>query len=163
MTKNEIVTLFDYDKWATNEQLKVITGLNDEQYNRNLGTSFGGIHGTLVHIFGAQNVWLARWKGEVPIALPGAGEFPTLAKLTDRWNALRDELGKFLQDLSDEKLALRLTYKDLKGNSHSQPLVHQMQHLINHSTYHRGQITTMLRQVGATPVGTDLIGYYRML
>ena len=163
MTKSEVVTLFDYDKWATNEQFKVVTGLNEEQYNRNLGTSFGGIHGTLVHIFGAQRVWLTRWKGEVPTALPGADELPTLVKLTERWNALRDEMGTFLQNLSDEKLAQRLAYKDLKGNSYSQPLVHQMQHLINHSTYHRGQITTMLRQVGATPVGTDLIGYYRML
>ena len=163
MTKSEVVTLFDYDKWATNEQFKVVTGLNEEQYNRNLGTSFGGIHGTLVHIFGAQRVWLTRWKGEVPTALPGADELPTLVKLTERWNALRDEMGTFLQNLSDEKLAQRLAYKDLKGNSYSQPLVHQMQHLINHSTYHRGQITTMLRQVGATPVGTDLIGYYRSL
>ena len=163
MTKSEVVTLFDYDKWATNEQLKVVTGLDDEQYNRNLGTSFGGIHGTLVHIFGAQRVWLTRWKGEAPTALPGADELPTLVRLTERWNALRDEMGTFLQNLSDEKLAQRLAYKDLKGNSYSQPLVHQMQHLINHSTYHRGQITTMLRQVGATPVGTDLIGYYRML
>ena len=163
MTKSEIVTLFDYDKWATNEQLKVVTGLSDEQYTRNLGTSFGGIHGTLVHILGAQRVWLSRWKGEAPIALPGADELPTLAKLTERWKALRDELGTFLQTLSDDKLAQRLSYKDLKGNSYSQPLVHQMQHLINHSTYHRGQITTMLRQLGATPVGTDLIGYYRSL
>jgi uncharacterized damage-inducible protein DinB len=163
MTKSEIVTLFDYDKWAANEQFKVVTGLNEEQYNRNLGTSFGSIHGTLVHIFGAQRVWLTRWKAEAPTALPGVEELPTLAKLTERWNALRDELGTFLQTLSDEKLAQRLAYKDLKGNSYSQPLIHQMQHLINHSTYHRGQITTMLRQVGATPVGTDLIGYYRKL
>jgi uncharacterized damage-inducible protein DinB len=43
----------------------------------------------------------------------------------------------------------------------AQPLWQCLQHVANHSTYHRGQITTMLRQLGAKPAGTDLIGFYR--
>jgi uncharacterized damage-inducible protein DinB len=161
MRKTEIVTLFDYDRWATDEQLKVIAGLREEQYLRDLGTSFGSIHRTLVHIFGAQKVWLARWHGQSPARLISADEIHTLAALKENWSTLRTELGAFLELLTEDKLATPLAYKDMKGNAYSQPLVEQMQHVANHSTYHRGQITSMLRQVGATPVSTDLIGYYR--
>ena len=87
MTKQEIQLLYDFDKWATNQQYGVIAGLSTEQYARNLGSSYGSIHATLVHIYGAQKIWLARWKVTNPTSLPAVEETPTLQMLMDRWNS----------------------------------------------------------------------------
>ncbi len=54
-----------------------------------------------------------------------------------------------------------MSYNDLRGNPQAEPLFQQMQHAINHATYHRGQVVTMMRQVGAKPAATDLIVFYR--
>lgn len=162
MTKQEILTLFDYDAWATDRVLETVAALTEEQYTKDLGSSFGGVRGTLVHTYGAQWIWLQRWKGTSPAQIIKAEEIPTFAGLKERWSAWRNDLHAFLDPLTEEQLQSKLTYKDIRGNQYSQPLYHQMQHLVNHSTYHRGQITTMLRQLGAKPVSTDLINYYRL-
>ena len=162
MDRSEALSLFDYDRWASAKQLEVVKNLSDEHYEKDLGSSHGGIRGTLVHIYGAQQVWLARWKGTSPPGLPGITEAPTRRMLGDKWHALRMELNEFVSGLSDEQLRAPLAYKDLKGNPNQQPLSNLIRHVINHSTYHRGQVTTMLRQVGvAPPPSIDLITYYR--
>jgi len=110
-------------------------------------------------MYGAERVWFARWTGKGQNALPEG--VLSQAGLRERWTILHNEMLEFAGSLTDEKLQASFAYRDLKGNPYAQPLWQQMQHLANHSTYHRGQITTMLRQVGATPVPTDLIAYYR--
>jgi len=162
MNVQEVVTLFDYDRWATDRQVAVIEKLSAEQYAKDLGSSYGGIRGTLVHIFAAELLWYARWNGDSPTTIITEADIPTLPMLRDRWSALRFEMDRFTSNLTDEKLAETLAYKDLQGNPYVQPLSHLIRHVINHSTYHRGQITTMMRQLGATPPRSiDLIAYYR--
>ncbi len=163
MNPRDIQTLFDFDKWATERILDVVATLSDEQFSKNLNSSHGGIRGTLVHIYAADLVWLERWKGTSPTAMVKEHEVPTFPMLKDQWSHLRSQLEAFVQSLTEEKLQAQLSYKDLKGNPYTQPLWQQMQHLINHSTYHRGQVVTMLRQLGVRPVATDLIAYYRGL
>lgn len=162
MTKQEILTLFDYDKWANERVLEAVAALTEEQYAKNLGDSFGGVRGTMVHIYGANRVWLDRWKERPTASLPKVETIPTFALLTEHWKNFQTELDEFLAALPEEKIHAELKYKDIKGNEYAQPLYHQMQHRVNHSSYHRGQITMMLRLLGAKPVGTDLITYYRL-
>jgi uncharacterized damage-inducible protein DinB len=161
MTVKECTALFTYDRWATNRLLETVATLTEEQYRKDLGSSFGGIRGTLVHIYGADWVWLQRWGGNSPSALIKEDEIPTLQMLKQRWDDLRSELDGFLGSLTEEKLQASLNYRDTKGVPYSLPLYQQLQHRINHSTYHRGQIVTFLRQLGAKPQGTDLILFYR--
>ncbi len=163
MNVKEIQTLFDFDKWATNRILEIVAALNDDQYGRNLNSSHGGVRGTLVHTYGADRIWLERWKGTSPTALIKEEDIASFQSLQERWSSLRVQMDQFSQSLTEEKLQSPLSYKDLKGNAYSQILWQQMQHLINHSTYHRGQVVTMLRQLGVKPVATDLIAYYRQL
>lgn len=162
MTKSEILTLFDYDRWATDRVLDVAETLTEEQYARNLSSSFGGIRGTLVHIYAADWVWLERWRGNSPTTLIREEDIPTFPLLFERWKNWRTDADAFLQSVTEEQLASLLSYADIKGNAHSQILWQQMQHLINHATYHRGQVTTLFRQLGVKAVGTDLINYYRL-
>jgi uncharacterized damage-inducible protein DinB len=164
MNPEEVVSLFHYDRWATDAQLIALDQLTQEQYTKDLASSHGGLRGTLVHIYAAQWIWLKRWKGESPTALVAASEIPTLNMLRERWTVLRNEMNEFATALTQEKLKAPLTYKDTKGAAYSQPLSDQIRHVINHSTYHRGQITTMLRQLGVMPPASiDLISYYRQL
>src|SRR5215467_2662023 len=162
MTPVEALNLFDYDRWATVRQVDVISNLKEEEYVKDLGSSHGGLRGTLVHIYAAQWIWFRRWKGESPSALVTASAIPTLPALQDRWTVLRREIHEFVVGLTAEKLSESLSYQDTKGNRYSQPLSQLIRHVINHSTYHRGQITTMLRQLGVIPAASvDLITYYR--
>ena len=161
MTLAEIRTLFEYDAWATDRTLESVSSLSEPRYLENLKSSHGGIHGTLVHLYSANWLWLQRWKGTSPAAHISVDEIPSRDLLKARWKGLRGELDHHLAGLTDARLVAPFPYKDLKGNAQSEPLVHQMQHVINHATYHRGQVVTMVRQLGGKPNGTDMIAFFR--
>jgi len=164
MEPSEAQSLFDYDRWATQKQLDVVKTLSVEQYERELGSSYGGIRGTLVHIYGAQLIWYSRWKGTSPTSLAAVSEVPTFGVLREKWQRLQKDIQQYVSGLTEETLNASLPYNDLKGNLNKQPLAHLIRHLINHSTYHRGQITMMMRQLDvAPPSSIDLITYYREL
>ncbi|MEX2090284.1 MAG: DinB family protein [Bacteroidota bacterium] len=162
MTKQEIITLFDFDRWATERVLDVAATLSEGQYTKNLNSSFGGVRGTLVHIYAADWIWLERWKGNSPTTLIREEDLPNLASLRERWIGWRSQADEFLHAVTEEQLQSPLSYSDIRGNPHTQILWQQLQHLINHSTYHRGQVITLFRQLGIKGVGTDLINYYRL-
>jgi uncharacterized damage-inducible protein DinB len=158
MTKKEIQLLFNYDQWADLKLLEVIAKLNGEQYKKDLGSSFNGIHGTLLHILSADRVWLDRWTGKIPVLLK-AENFPTVEVVKKQWDTYQFEVDNLLRSLSEEKLNEPLEYTNFKGDTYAYPLCQQMQHKINHSTYHRGQVVTMLRQLGVDAVSTDIIKF----
>jgi uncharacterized damage-inducible protein DinB len=160
MNLKEIRDLYDFDRWATLRILESVAALAPDQYQKDLGSSFGGVHGTLVHIVSADRVWLNRWLGK-PVTPLKPDEIPTIEVLKKQWDAYELELGNFLRTLTEEKIAAPFSYTDFKGNPNGQILWQQMQHKVNHSTYHRGQVVVMLRQLGAKAQGTDLITYYR--
>jgi len=161
MIGKEFSRLYVYDEWASNRLIDAAEKLDDAKLKKDLGTSFVSLHGTLVHIYGAQFVWLARWKGATPSALPKADDITNLGELRTRWQKLRVEFREFLNSRTEEQLEQVSSYKDLKGNPWSEPLYQQIQHVLFHSMYHRGQIATLLRQLGEVPPSTDLIAYYR--
>jgi uncharacterized damage-inducible protein DinB len=161
MMLQEILALFEYDAWAIDRTLESVSSIPEGKYLEDLKSSHGGIHGTLVHIYGSNMIWLQRWKGGSPLASITVNEIPNLESLKSHWKEYRADLDSYLANLDDAKLVGSLSYSDLKGNRQSEPLFQQMQHLVNHSSYHRGQIVTMLRQIGSKPIGTDLIMFYR--
>ncbi|MBI1805418.1 MAG: DinB family protein [Ignavibacteria bacterium] len=164
MHLSDIHTLYEYNYWANSRLLGIVETLTMEQFTKDLGSSHGGIHGTLVHIMAAEEIWLKRWKGESPTILRTTAEFPTFDTMSDHWDMVEHEMMGFCHMLkSDQDIMKAVSYKDTKGTPYSQPLYQMMQHLINHSTYHRGQVVTMLRQLSVKPIGTDLIMYYRSL
>jgi uncharacterized damage-inducible protein DinB len=161
MTSEEILTLFEYDEWATKRTLESVSNLSDGRYHDDLKSSHGGIHGTLLHIYGADMIWFQRWKESSRSASSNLDEIPNLESLKAHWKEYRISLDKYLRSLTENMLTGPLSYTDTKGNKHAEPLYQQMLQIINHSSYHRGQIVTMLRQVGGKPQATDLIAFYR--
>lgn len=160
MNRQDIFTLFDYNRWANERILGAVERLTPEQFVRDLGNSFASVRDTLAHILGAEWVWLRRWHGESPAKGLPATEFPTVASLRDRFAVVEQERRAFLGEVSEERLGQPFIYKDFAGKQHTLPLVHSLQHLVNHGSYHRGQVTTLLRQVGGTPVSTDMSRFY---
>jgi uncharacterized damage-inducible protein DinB len=154
-------TLYAFNAWARGRMLDAVGALDGVAYRKDLGNSFGSVHGTVVHILGAEELWLKRWHGESPTSLVSADTFASFPEVRRRWDDLEIELQRFLAALTEETVLRVIRHRDTRGNAYATPLWQMMQHVVNHSTYHRGQVTTMLRQLGARPVATDLITYYR--
>ncbi len=148
---------FDHHYWARDRQLQVCAGLSDEEFLRPLGGSFPGLRDTLAHMAGAEWVWLERWRGRSPKALPAAAEFPSLAALAERWGAIERDMRAFLAGLNEQALDCSVTYINLRGRQWTYPLWRLLAHVLNHQSYHRGQVTTLLRLLGATPPSVDLL------
>jgi uncharacterized damage-inducible protein DinB len=153
--------LYEYDRWANARTLGTVEKLRDEQFRRDMSSSHRSIRDTLVHILSAERVWLARWKGGSLAAHLDPSKFSSVAALGAGWEEMERSMGIWLGSLTDELLQGVVSYATFGGQPQAQPLWQQMAHLANHSTYHRGQITTMLRQLGAEPVATDLIVFFR--
>ena len=164
MHLQDIHILYEYNYWANHKLLEIVEELTEEQFKKDFGSSHGGLHGTLFHMMGAEEIWLKRWKGNSPTSFNKAEDYPTFDALMQHWDMVEHEMMGFCHMLKTETDILRMvTYRDLKGNEYSQPLYQLMQHLVNHSTYHRGQVVTNLRQLDVKPVATDLVAYYRTL
>jgi uncharacterized damage-inducible protein DinB len=160
MNRQDILTLYDYNAWANARVLEAVEPLTSEELLRDLGNSFPSVRDTLAHILGAEWIWLRRWHGESPGSIVAASEFSTVAGLKERFAIVARDRRAFLDALSEDRLAQPFAYRDLAGNAHSLRLIESLQHVVNHGTYHRGQVTTMLRQVGRKPVGTDMSRFY---
>lgn len=160
MTLQDIVTLYEYNRWASGRTLEAAEKLDATAFVKDLKNSFPSVRDTLAHVLGAEWIWLRRWHGESPTKLVAASEYATVPSLRERFQAVDRERETFLRSLTETRLQQPFDYKDLAGNAMRLPLVQSMQHVVNHGTYHRGQVTTMLRQLGATPVSTDMSRFY---
>ncbi|HUP03147.1 MAG TPA: DinB family protein [Bryobacteraceae bacterium] len=157
LTISSLTGLFDYNYWARDRQLEACALLTPEQLVQPLGGSFASLRDTLAHMLGVEWLWLERWRGAAPSALLPAAEFPTLAALTERWRAVETEMRQYVAGLTDEALGRVMTYQNIRGISCAYPLGSMLYHLLNHQSYHRGQVTMSLRQLGATPLGVDYL------
>lgn len=159
MTPDEVRTLYAYNSWANHRVLDACAPLSAEKFTQNIVSSFPSVRDTLAHIMLAEWVWLERWQGRSPAFPPS--DFADLASIRARWQKIDGDLNAFVQELSVADLDRVVEYKNTKGTAFSNPMRQMLSHVVNHGTYHRGQITTMLRQLGATPLTTDLIAFYR--
>ena len=163
MTPKEMGALYDYNDWANRRVLESCAALTPEQFTQNLGSSFPSVRDTLAHIWGAEWVWLERWNERFPAALPPGSEFGDLASLRTRWEAFGVELLDFVNEVTASELERVIEYRNFKGNTFAYPLGVMLQHVVNHGSYHRGQVAAMLRQLGAKPRSTDLLRYHDFL
>ncbi len=161
MIPEEMCLLYDYNAWGNHRALDASARLTNEQFVKPLGSSFGSVRDTLAHICGAEWLWLERFQGRSPASLPEVSQYPDVAGLRERWTEQEGRLLNFVGQLTHEDLDRVMEYKTLKFGAYRNPLWQSMQHLVNHGTYHRGQVTTLLRQLGAQPILTDLMHFYR--
>jgi uncharacterized damage-inducible protein DinB len=163
MTIDDLRVLLDYHYWARDRLLEAVEVLTPDQFTRDMGNSFRSIRDTLVHIYFAEWVWHMRWQGTSPTGPPiDAETFHDVASIRSIWTEHERKMRSFLDALGPDGVNRVIDYRNLAGQEGSSVLWHMLQHVVNHASYHRGQVTTMLRQLGATPPKSmDLITFYR--
>ncbi|MGZ4839733.1 MAG: DinB family protein [Terriglobales bacterium] len=149
--------LYDYNYWARDRQLDACRKLSEEQFTRKLGGSFASIRDTLVHVAGAEWIWCERWNGRSPRIFPKGEQFPNLGAVEKYWRGVEQDVRAFVGSVSEPALLKPLTYTNMAGEQWTYPLWQAMFHLVNHGTYHRGQVTTLLRQLGAEAEAVDFL------
>jgi uncharacterized damage-inducible protein DinB len=152
--------LFRYNRWANGRVFERLGTLPKEDFTRDLGNSYPSLRDTALHIIWAEWIWLERWKGTSPQLVFQVRDFPTVAALETKWSEVERGQRTFLDTLPAERLREVVPYVNLQGHTWRYPLWRQMVHVVNHSTYHRGQLTTMLRQVKAQVVATDFLIFH---
>jgi uncharacterized damage-inducible protein DinB len=161
MTPEEVRLLFDYNSWANQRSLEAASLLSDEQFIKPLGSSFPSVRDTLVHICGAEWVWLERCHGRSPATIPDVSQVKTMPALREHWKPQAERLLIFIRGLTQNDLDRVMEYRTINFGVYKNSLWQSLQHLANHGTYHRGQVSTLLRQLGMKPILTDLIHFYR--
>jgi|SRR6185503_11790082 uncharacterized damage-inducible protein DinB len=166
MDLSDIQRLFSYTEWANDLAMDAASKLPEESFRRDVGISHKSIFGTLLHMAGAEWIWLERWHGRSPAKAEAWSLWTTescadLATLKERWSNLIDQRTRYVSELDDTILAAELSFKLLSGDPSSMRLIDQMQHVVNHATMHRGQVVGMIRQLGIDPPATDLLFYLR--
>ncbi|MEK6325288.1 MAG: DinB family protein [Acidobacteriota bacterium] len=157
MNKQDIQDLYEYNRWANTRILEAVSKLTPEQFTRDLQSSHHSVRDTLAHILAAEWIWLERWKGTSPGALLNPTDFPTVESLKTTWSEVERDCGQFINGLSGELLGTVISYRNTRGEEWAYPLGQMLQHVMNHSSYHRGQVTTLLRQLGAEVMPVDLL------
>jgi len=153
-----------YSAWANQSLLNTCASLTPEELNRELGSSHVTILRTLRHIYYAERVWLKRLHANAMPPLVEIGDQrlfcdpppePDLPALQKNWPIVYDGLRHYLEAFPEADLT-----NDLRGVDCSIPLWKLIQHTVNHSTLHRGQVLSMLRQLGKQPPNLDIFSFH---
>jgi uncharacterized damage-inducible protein DinB len=150
-TKEHLQHMFEYMRWADAQMQAAARTVNDEGYYKEQGISIGSIHKLLVHCMAVQWLWLSRWRGESPTRLENHEDWPTRDALSARWPLVHSAITDFLGTTSPKQLAREVQYRNTRGELSAVPLGDLMLHMIDHATYHRGQLNTMIKRAGGTP------------
>jgi uncharacterized damage-inducible protein DinB len=156
--------MYDYNYWARDQQIEACARLSNEQFLRPMGNSFSSLRDTLAHLVGVEWGWQERWRGHSPGKEEyqrdwGPGQYTTLASVKERWGVVEQRGREFLAQLKEPQLELPLNYTNLAGRTLTYPLGQTLCHVVNHQIYHRGQVTTLLRQLDAEAPPVDFLDW----
>jgi uncharacterized damage-inducible protein DinB len=162
MTKEYLITLCKYNIWANNVVKSWLLQIDDAQWNATVVSSFDTIAKTCIHTAGAEKIWLERWQSKKDISFL-INEFTgNKNELIAIWENASTGILHFIKQIEEAHLNNSFSFTRINGEMFSNKYNEAIIHVLNHSTYHRGQIVNMLRQVGFTNVSsTDMITFFR--
>lgn len=162
MTLAELNTWLDYHYWARDVLFEAVAPLTPEQFTQPVESSFTSVRDTVAHIYFADWVWYMRWTGQLPATPPANDSWPDLESLRQASQALEGKIRAFVTDGGEAGINRVCHYKALTGQPAASPFWQMLVHVVNHGSYHRGQVTTLLRQLGAPPPKQlDMIAFFR--
>jgi uncharacterized damage-inducible protein DinB len=150
MIANQLHSLAHYNRWANQRLLEATAALTPEDRERDLHASFVSLQGTLIHILWGERGWLSFWRTGNFVPRPAPNDYPDFVDLQRVWTTHDGAYLSYLCDLTQSELDAPRT---LDATTYT--LGELIQHALNHSTYHRGQVALLLRQLGHTPPFTD--------
>lgn len=164
MTRNYFKGLMTYTHWADQKAIHWLEQISEEQWNRVHTSSFNSIRETAVHIVSAEKIWIDFWRNS-PDAVYLSAEFNgSKNELLETWKQVSEGMKKFVDEFPEERFSDAVTFKYPGGGEGQMAYWQSFAHSVNHSTYHRGQLVTLLRQSGFTGLSSiDLATYYLTL
>jgi uncharacterized damage-inducible protein DinB len=148
-----------YNLWANERVAAKLKTVDVELLDAEVRSSFPSLRRTITHIWDAELIWLSRLEGK-KISWPPTAQFPDPA-IDDFLKTSRD-LNNFVEGKSEGYFASDTSYSDSKGTPYTMNNAGLLMHVFNHSTFHRGQVVTLLRELGQAEIpATDLVRYLR--
>ena len=161
MTKEYFTALANYSNWADNISIEWLGQITDEQWEQSINSSFSSIKKTIIHMVSAKRIWVDFWtKTPNPVYL--SSEFEgTKNELITIWQKTSADLKNFIDNFSEEDYGQPVTFTYPNGQAGQMVFWQTFPHYVNHATYHRGQLVTLLRQAGFSNFSnTDLVRYF---
>ena len=157
MTVAMVRDLYDFHRWANRRLYDFAAALGEPTCAREVGTQFSYPRVTrmFAHLYAADWIWLSRWKGTSPTAVPG-DELTTMAMVRQTWDPLEAEQKAFVDELTQADLARVVHYKNTEGAPYHAPLGQLLVHVANHATHHRSEIATMVTMLSGSPPDTGI-------
>ena len=148
----------DYLDWANRRMMLHLRHLSPAQWRAPITSSFPSLHETVVHMVSAEWVWLERWLGRAPSSHLSPRSIAP-ADIFPRWEDVSARRRQWLNALTDDVLNRSFSYVNMKQQPRTSTFGDSVYHVVNHATYHRGQVITMLRQLQISPTSTDYTLY----
>jgi len=162
MMQHHFETMAAYNVWANKRLYNAVAELSEEQINKDLGSFFGSIMGTLNHILVGDLVWMGRIdNGDRKPESLDAILHTDFASLREDRQETDGRIAKIISELADQDIAAPLAYQNMAGLKVADLMSEVLTHVFNHQTHHRGQCHTMLSQLGKEAPPLDLIYYIR--
>jgi uncharacterized damage-inducible protein DinB len=160
--KQILLTYAEYNYWANERICNAVSIVTDELLDKDMKSSFPSIRKTLMHMWGAEYIWLKRVHNESPDVWPAETFKGSTNEMCAELLKTSQQIAGFVSSVDDEKLSALCRYKNMSGVEFESTYFNMLFHCMNHSTFHRGQIITMLREAGFSNLpSTDLIIYLR--
>lgn len=160
--KEVFVQYATYNGWANKALLNLVETLPETQQRAEVRSSFPGLFKTTLHMLDAESIWWQRLKLQEKVLRPSdsfTGNFSDLSKEVQHQDKLWFD---WMNSATEHSLQHEFIYYNSKKERFKQPVYQMLLHLFNHNTYHRGQLVTMLRQLGAEKFpSTDFIAWSR--
>ena len=162
-TMKELLSQFAaYNIWANKKLTDIILSLTEEKQKQEIPSSFKSLYATVLHMWDAESAWWQRMKMHERIIVPSENFNGTMKDVCNGLMQQSQQWQDWVINASDMALEHVFQYYNSKKELYKQPVSQVLQHVFNHSTYHRGQLVNMLRQLGIEKIPqTDFIVWGR--
>jgi uncharacterized damage-inducible protein DinB len=152
-----------YNIWANQQLLAMINTLPPETQTATVPSSFDSLHKTILHVLDAESIWWQRLKLQEQIIRPSENFQGNTSDAIQKLLQQNNHWLEWLQQATERAVQHVFQYQNTKKEQFKQPVYQMLLHLFNHGTYHRGQLVTMLRQLGIEKIPpTDFIVWSRL-
>jgi len=152
-----LIDQITYNRWANFCLIEATSELDMERFTQNLISSFPSIQQTWVHILWAEELWLERWQGHSFVEELNPNNYPTSDHIKQKMENLSKSQIQLLNRYQSGDENKKISYENFQGEKWAYTLQQMVQHMTMHSAYHRGQLVTLLRQLGMKPPNTDYL------
>lgn len=161
--KDILLQLAAYSSWANQKLFEIVLKQPEEDWHKEVASSFTTLHATILHMWDAESAWWQRIKLQEVVTAPSANFKGTTRDLVSALQHQNHLYENWIRNASDAAIEHVFQYYNSKREHFKQPVCEVLLHVFNHGTYHRGQIVTMLRGLGVTKIPqTDFVVWTRL-